>query len=70
MRHRYNIGSIAALYVDKEYRGRGLGALVAKAITRQIAELGQDVCAHVFEENKTPQALFEKLGFRRAIYCY
>lgn len=57
------LGGIGALQVDEEYQRRGLGALVTKAISRKIAEMGHDVCTDVTEGNVPSQTLFEKLGF-------
>lgn len=38
--------------------------LVAKIVSKKIAELGQDVYAGIFEENHPSRHLFGKLGFK------
>lgn len=59
----YITGDIAALQVDEQHRRKGLGTLVTKAISQQIAEAGHDVCANVLGSNAASRELFKKLGF-------
>lgn len=56
-------GQLGALQVDKEFYGRGLGMLLAKALSRKIAESGQDIGACIFNTNTHSLSIFEKLGF-------
>lgn len=57
-------GPLSVLQVDKNYYGRGFGKIVTKAVLRQIAEMGHDNVACIFEWNKPSRQIFEKLGFR------
>jgi RimJ/RimL family protein N-acetyltransferase len=41
-----------------------LGSLVCKALTRQLAENGQDVAATVVNNNVASHALFRRIGYR------
>lgn len=43
---------------------KGLGSLVCKALTKQLAENGQDVAATVANNNVAPHALFKRIGYR------
>lgn len=61
---RFTSGLLLALQTDKEHFGHGYAALVVKAISKQIAELGHDITAGVFEVNTPSRSLFEKLGFK------
>lgn len=57
-------GALAMLQVDEEFYGRGLGMLVTKALSKQIAEFKQDITACVFAHNVHSLAIFKKLGFK------
>lgn len=50
-----------------EYRGRGLGTLVMRAVIERMRALGYDriVGSTVYKWNTASQKLHEKLGFRR-----
>lgn len=61
--NRTQTGSIGALYVHPDYRRRGYGSLVVRAISKIIGERGDDVIACVDEPNTPARKLFEKLGF-------
>lgn len=56
-------GGIAALQVDEEFKRKGLGTLVVKAISRKIAEAGHDAYAAIDDDNEASQSTFKKLGF-------
>lgn len=56
-------GPILALQTDENHYGRGYASLVVKAIAKQVAELGYDVDAGVYDHNIPSKKLFEKLGF-------
>jgi ribosomal protein S18 acetylase RimI-like enzyme len=58
-------GTMQALQVIDEYKRRGLGSLVTRALAKELAELGRDTLALVFMENDASIAMFEKLGFQR-----
>lgn len=64
------LGGLAALQVEREFMGQGLGTLAVKAISQKIAEMGYDIRAGVKEGNAPSQALFEKLGFTKASTFY
>lgn len=51
----------------EEYRGRGVGATVMRAVIERMRELGFDriTGSEVFKWNIASQKLHEKLGFRR-----
>lgn len=63
MHCRFSTGLLLALQTDKDYYGRGYGALVVKAISKQIAEIGHDLHAGVFAENTPSRKLFERIGY-------
>ena len=50
-----------------EYRGRGLGTLVMRAVIERVRALGYDriVGSTVYKWNTASQKLHERLGFRR-----
>lgn len=53
-----------AINVYEEFRGRGIGKVLAKTILRQIAEMGYMNVVTIFEHNKHSRNLFEPLGLR------
>lgn len=57
-------GPLGPLQVDENYTGRGFGQIVSKETLRQIASLGNDNVAMIFEWNVASRAIFEKLGFQ------
>lgn len=63
--HRNITGQLAVLQVADAYRGRGLGSLVCRAITRKLGEMGEEVngpsrvrgqsgCTPFVRENRFP----------------
>lgn len=62
---------IGVLQTDKNYLGHGYGSLVAKAISKKIAELNQDTYFAVSESNHACRSMFEKFGASSIgnIYC-
>lgn len=60
---RFPTGSLLTLQTHKDFYGHGHGSLVSKAISKRIAELGDDAVACVSESNSTSRRLFEKIGF-------
>lgn len=61
---RFSTGLLCALQTDENYFGQGYGLLVTKAISKQIAEMGYDLYAGIFESNSASKNLFGKLGFK------
>lgn len=64
--NRFPTGLLLTLQTDEEYYGKGYGILVAKTISKQVASLGHDVCAGIFDLNVASKSLFGKLGFKPA----
>lgn len=58
------IGLLTALQTDKNYYGKGYGALVARYVSNKIAEIGHDIYVVISEENIPSRKLFEKLNFK------
>lgn len=61
--HRNVGGQLFVLQVAEGHAGRGLGSLVCRAISRKVAEMGDDVWAHVFSGNERAMRLFRRIGF-------
>lgn len=57
-------GLLGALQTDEHYYGHGYGSLVAKYVSKKIAEMGHDINAGIFEQNTPSRTLLGKLGFR------
>lgn len=60
----YPNGLLGALQTDDKYYGFGYASLVTRYLSKIIAELGYDVYADIYEQNKPSRSLFEKLGFK------
>jgi predicted GNAT family acetyltransferase len=60
---------ISAVCTHPDHRGRGLASLLARTLMRQILERGETPFLHVYSDNASAAALYEKLGFahRRSI---
>jgi predicted GNAT family acetyltransferase len=54
---------ISAVCVDAEYRGRGLAGRLMNVLSREIGERGDTPFLHVFDDNHSAVALYERLGF-------
>lgn len=61
---RLQTGLLGALQTDKDYFGHGYGSLVAKYVSKKIAEMGHDIYAGIIEKNYPSRKLFDKLGFK------
>lgn len=61
---RHQTGLLLALQTDKNHLGHGYAALVAKHVSKKIAESGFDIHAGVFEVNHPSRSLFQKLGYK------
>lgn len=57
-------GLLLDLQTDKDHYGYGYGSLVTRMLSKQIADLGHDIFAGIFEVNTASRALFSKLGFK------
>ncbi|HXZ09690.1 MAG TPA: GNAT family N-acetyltransferase [Paraburkholderia sp.] len=54
---------ISAVCVDPAHRGKGLAARLVKIMHRQIEERGDRPFLHVFDDNHSAIAVYERLGF-------
>lgn len=61
---RMQYGGLGNLQVKDTYRRRGIGSLIVKAMTKAIADSGDDVFASVYAINKASRNMFEKIGFK------
>lgn len=59
-------GSLGMPYVEKEYRGRGIGASLESYAVNRMLEKGWTPYGHVTVGNRSCEKLQEKLGFYRA----
>lgn len=55
---------VSAVCVDPSCRGRGFAASLMKAVSQGILDRGETPFLHVFIDNVTAIALYERLGFR------
>lgn len=55
---------VSAVCVDPSCRGRGFAASLMKAVAQGIFDRGETPFLHVFSDNVTAIALYERLGFR------
>lgn len=60
----YPNGLLGALQTDDKYFGHGYGSLVTRLLSKQIAKMGFDVYADIYERNTAFRSLFGKLGFK------
>lgn len=58
------MGSFGSLQVDEKYQRRGLGTLIAKIMSLELAKLGKDVTAGIVDSNYKSKQMFAKLGFK------
>lgn len=64
---RYDNGSIGVLQVDENHLRKGYGSLIAKALSRKIAEeFDCDITALIKYDNVGSISMFSKLGFKAA----
>lgn len=61
---RLQAGPLGALQTDNAFKNRGIGSLVVKDITKQLANMNMDTCAFVNTTNEASVKLFEKVGFK------
>lgn len=61
---------ISAVCVDDEWRGRGLAGRLVRLLQRDIVQRGACPFLHVYSDNVTASALYERLGFelRRSFF--
>lgn len=67
---RAQTGALANVQVDSNYKQRGLGTLVTKAMTKKLSELDMDTYAVVGDENVASICVFKKIGFKAVESCY
>lgn len=60
---RGGVGSLAAIAVDPDHRGRGVGAALTAGMARDLARLYEVVALGVMADNHTAGRLYERLGF-------
>lgn len=56
-------GPLGALQVDEDHLKQGLGTLVCQALTRELGQMGLDVCSCVGFDNSASNRLFTRIGF-------
>lgn len=61
---------ISAVCVDDEWRGRGVAGRLVRLLQRDIVQRGACPFLHVYSDNVTASALYERLGFelRRSFF--
>ncbi|XP_055917597.1 uncharacterized protein LOC129949901 [Eupeodes corollae] len=66
------IGALGLLQVRDEYKRKGFGSLMVKAMAKMQAEKGMETIAPVVEENSASRAMFRSLGFQEidAVFWY
>uniref|UniRef100_A0AAG5DSD7 N-acetyltransferase domain-containing protein n=1 Tax=Anopheles atroparvus TaxID=41427 RepID=A0AAG5DSD7_ANOAO len=67
---RLQAGPLGALQVDPGYLRRGFGTIVAVAMAKKIATLGQDCFALVNAANIPSKRMFERIGFKHTDEAY
>lgn len=55
---------VSAICTDPDYRGRGLGKMLTREVTRRILARGERAFLHAYPDNAPAIALYESLGFR------
>lgn len=59
------MGAIGVLQVTEAFQGRGLAAILVKALSSlAVTTYNVDVTAHIYPTNIPSLSLFTKLGFR------
>lgn len=54
---------LGAIQVDNQHMGKGYGSIVCRAITKKLAELGQDAFACVSDSNIPSNRMFSSAGY-------
>lgn len=65
-RSRGGVGSISAVTVDADRQGRGLGAALTAAMTRELFAGSDVVTLGVMSDNERADRLYRRLGFRES----
>lgn len=60
---RGGVGTLAAIAVDPDLRGKGIGAALTAAMARDLARVYDVVALGVMADNHTAGRLYERLGF-------
>ncbi|XP_071454941.1 uncharacterized protein [Hetaerina americana] len=55
---------LGMLYTEKEYRRRGYGTIMVKALSKRLAENGAEINLLAKEDNVEANSVFQKLGFQ------
>lgn len=55
---------LGAIQVDSKHLGKGYGSIVCRAVTKRLAELGEDAFACVAEHNIRSNRMFSSAGFK------
>ena len=63
---RHRNGSLGILHVDTKHRQLGLGNALLQTATRALLDRNEKVFAYIVDGNKASEALFSKLGWRKA----
>lgn len=58
------MGSFGSLQVDERFQRRGLGSLLAKIMSKQLAQQNKDITAGIVDSNYKSKQMFQKLGFK------
>lgn len=58
-----NYGALGIVHTLDDYRQKGYGKLISKAVCRQIAENGMDVCA-VISDGNFSEIMLKKIGLK------
>lgn len=61
------VAAVGNVYVQRDWRGRGLGALVCRAVTADLLQRGLRVVLNVDRDNAAAISLYRQLGF--AVHC-
>lgn len=63
--YSYSTGLVGILQTDENHSGKGYGSLVIRAISRKIAETGDNGYVGILEQNIQSRSIFEKMGYKR-----
>lgn len=63
---KYEYGDVAVLQTDQEFKRRGYGSLVTKALTKMLVQNDDEVYAFAVVGNTASETMFQGIGFRYA----
>jgi ribosomal protein S18 acetylase RimI-like enzyme len=62
--HSHEHSAFEAIFLEKEYRGRGIGEQIVRSLESTLKEQGlQSIKLYVFAHNKPAHGLYKKLGY-------